>query len=622
MKKKAKGKIRFRIFFLIWFAICILAGCAWIGHFYKEGWQECRTASPRDTLAQKEIESVEYRLKQTDEQGDSVPVRLAGLRMSPDDYEESAWVLYQPETGEFYTDQPCYAAYVWQNGESKQYYLYDTETISRLYDSVHFLYGGEPLLYSIYVKDDQFVPGELFVVKDSYLPFPRYQTEGRKIAGEWIDLTPDNTDGWTKICSDRSKEYLASYHDVYVSESHLEESAKKTSMDGNSYLSGAGLIGCANAPEADAFRQKIRSELADEYARIRENQKQRYKDAENGSVSAETLDEYHVADRKELLEFYQRSDKAQRRDLPKQMYKKFQYDTTGRSWNFSFEDADVHFRGEDWMLYHFQYINPQKMFYRLFLVFLPLMIPPLLVFSLLIGLLLAVITYSVYSRRYDIEAYRRSLTGALAHDLKTPLSVIYGNAENLRAHVHPENADEYADCIMENVTHIDEMIAGVLGLAQLERRTAPPMKDNADLAALLHTAFQRKTAAMKQRCLTLEESGNLPLRGNADMLTQLAENLAANAVQHASEGGKITVSAEKNTLRISNPYTGELDVKALCEPFKRGDAARGSQSGSGLGLSIVQQIAALHHLRLTITAKDGIFTAELKKTMLPILKRK
>ena len=49
--------------------------------------------------------------------------------------------------------------------------------------------------------------------------------------------------------------------------------------------------------------------------------------------------------------------------------------------------------------------------------------------------------------------------------------------------MHPENADEYADCIMENVTHIDEMIAGVLGLAQLERRTAPPMKDKADLTA-------------------------------------------------------------------------------------------------------------------------------------------
>ena len=123
MKKKAKGKIRFRKFFLIWFAICILAGCAWIGHFYKEGWQECQTASPHDTLNQNMIEIYEYRLKQTGEQWDSVPVRLAGLRASPNDYEESVWVLYQPETGEFYTDQPCYAAYVWQNGESKKYYL-------------------------------------------------------------------------------------------------------------------------------------------------------------------------------------------------------------------------------------------------------------------------------------------------------------------------------------------------------------------------------------------------------------------------------------------------------------------------------------------------------------------
>ena len=97
------------------------------------------------------------------------------------------------------------------------------------------------------------------------------------------------------------------------------------------------------------------------------------------------------------------------------------------------------------------------------------------------------------------------------------------------------------------------------------------------------------------------------------MLTQLAENLAANAVQHAAEGCEITVTAEKRTLRLSNAYTGELNEKTLCEPFRRGDAARGSQSGSGLGLSIVQQIAALHKLRLRVTAKDGVFTAELKK---------
>ena len=81
----------------------------------------------------------------------------------------------------------------------------------------------------------------------------------------------------------------------------------------------------------------------------------------------------------------------------------------------------------------------------------------------------------------------------------------------------------------------------------------------------IRRALSHIRAAMKQRGLTLEESGNLPLRGNADMLTQLAENLAANAVQHASEGGKITVSAEKNTLRIRR-FCSRRIRRAVTEP--------------------------------------------------------
>ena len=615
MKKKAKGKIRFRRFFLIWFMICFLAGCARVGYFYKQCWRDCLTSAPHDDLDQGRIENIEYKLKQADETGDyPIQVRLAGLSRLANDYEESAWVLYQPETGEFYTDQPCYMTFVWQNGERNIYFLYDTEMISRLHDSVHFLYGGSPLLYSIYVKDDQFVPGELFVVKDSYFPLPRNQTEGRKIAGEWVDLTPENTDGWTKIECYLGRDYLASYHDN--PDTDTSPGAKERSMDGKQYFSGWCMqIGCADAPEADAYRQMIQSGFADEYASTLEAQKQQYADAETGEISEETLTAHHAADRAELLEIYQRNDRAELLGLPKERYLYYKsYMTTGRSYNFAWSDTTVHFRGGDWLLCHFQYLNPKKMFDQMYLVYLPLFIPYIIGIGLLAALILSVITYLIYSRRYDIEAYRRNLTGALAHDLKTPLAVIYGNAENLRAHVHPENADEYAECIMENVRHVDEMIAGVLGLAQLERKTAPPMKESVDLTALLHTAFQRNAAAMAERGLTLEESGKLVIRGNAEMLTQLAENLAANAVQHTAEGGKITVTVdEKNTLRISNPYTGELDEKQICEPFRRGDAARGSQSGSGLGLSIVQQIASLHKCRLRVTARNGEFTVALKK---------
>ena len=164
--------------------------------------------------------------------------------------------------------------------------------------------------------------------------------------------------------------------------------------------------------------------------------------------------------------------------------------------------------------------------------------------------------------------------------------------------------------------HIDEMIAATLELSQLSSQKKPEMKDQVDLTALLHQAFQRNASLMEQRGLTLKESGSMTVSGNTKMLTQLADNLVSNAVRHTAEGGSITVDAEKHTLRISNPYTGELDVKTICEPFRRGDSARGSHSGSGLGLSIVQQIASLHKLRLRITAKDGIYTVELKSSIL------
>ena len=166
---------------------------------------------------------------------------------------------------------------------------------------------------------------------------------------------------------------------------------------------------------------------------------------------------------------------------------------------------------------------------------------------------------------------------------------------------------------MENVQHIDNMITNVLGLSQLEEKIVPKMKENVDLSSLFHEAFLRNETLMKQRSLTLSESGKLMLKGNTEMLTQLVENLVANAIQHTSDGGRISVTAERRKLRISNPYTGSLDVKKICEPFQRGDAARGSHSGSGLGLSIVKQIASLHKIKLRITTKDGIFTAELLK---------
>ena len=467
--------------------------------------------------------------------------------------------------------------------------------------------------------------------KKTVFPLTRFQKAGEPVRGEWINLSPQNTEGWTKVCSDCSKEELTVYPDwnnwsslTYEPDyGTRNETARKKSADGNTYLGNVTVTGSPNAPKAAAFTEAMGTKLPAFYEALRKEEKEKLDIAERGNLSAEMLLEWKAENQQEAIKHIKKHYTKRFNSLPETVFN----DVRERGFSpmdygplillpdnsFELRSEEVEFRDQTWELFHFEYMDPRLAVLNLIMLFLLPCIFVLILLCIAAALLWSVIAYLLYSRRYDLEAYRKNLTGVLAHDLKTPLAVIYGNAENLRAHTHPEQADEYADRIMENVTHIDEMIAGVLGLAQLENGVMPERKETVDLTALLHTAFQRSADQMAQRGLTLTESGKMEIRGNTEMLTQLAENLAANAVQHAAEGGTITVTAEKKVLRICNPYTGELDEKAICEPFRRGDAARGMHSGSGLGLSIVQQIAALQKLRLRVTARDGVFTAELKR---------
>ena len=654
-KKKKQGKKKFGVFFRRCFLLTLLAAAVVWGILSRECWESSVQLNPESYLKgsfeYEEEEDTEKRIEKNlrlfDAEGGTLIIpglseRLTLLSVSGDvtwlHESERAVMLYQPETGEMIFSSPYAVAVVWQNGEKHVYFLRDQSALKQLTELQNFYNGSNNdwsrHIYSIYVKDDQFVLGEVFAAKNSFWPPPVLQKDGKPIWGEWLDLTPQDTSGWTKICSDYDKERMSVYP-IYEYDTDYQENSKKAeelSRDGSAHLGGVILFGTPDAPRAEALMNRMRTEIPE---RLEQSERQ-YKTQLHKAIYEDyefyfDLTSWKAETRQELVIKLQNAYNKERRELPMEIYRQFPpVSFDGDPVHFapgvyreegSFEAPnnyeagldEIEFRGRKWELFHFQYVDPVKYFKTMWLWCVPLAILPTLFLVICAALILSVISYLLYSRRYDIEAYRRNLTGALAHDLKTPLAVIYGHAENIRAHTHPESADEYADCIMENVTHMDEMIAGVLDLAQLECRAAPAMKEKLDLTELLHAAFLRNAALMEQRGLTLTESGQLTVKGNPEMLAQLCENLAANAVQHTAEGGAITVTAEKRSIRISNPYTGELDAKTLCEPFKRGDEARGSQSGSGLGLSIVQQIAALHKLRLRVTAKDGIFTIELKR---------
>ena len=98
----------------------------------------------------------------------------------------------------------------------------------------------------------------------------------------------------------------------------------------------------------------------------------------------------------------------------------------------------------------------------------------------------------------------------------------------------------------------------------------------------------------------------MPLQGDADLMTVLLRNLLDNAVRYAPEGSTVRLRFGADRLDIENDGAAlPPDVLAqLGERFRRVDGQ--AESGSGLGVSIVQRIAALHGLALRYRARaDG-----------------
>ena len=622
-----KKKKRFIKFFLWRFAVCAAAALVFLSYFCF--YIDCKDTT--EAYLQPVTVSTEYvRLLSEAETDDEVQWDLATLGERYNGVERST-ILYQPQTGETYVSSMMAFAAVASTGADGnptflRFYNYDPDTVTRLAE----LEDGYGVLYvaDIYAKDHRFVPGKVFQLDDPDEDL-QFDSEGNflePLSGKWIDLTPSDTEGWTHYIESDTYEWLT------------EQPGFEPAGNEEEHLYGVFVRGpiynvSPHISEAmDYILENYPGDYADTLDRIRE-----YEEALTAPVTewdlrywdVESEAEYREAIQEEISNTYAYT----MRDLPERRFGKW-YDEQGfkrirhDGYHVTYDKlhptvdhdlVEISFRGETWQLLCIRYFDPVQNFraylreyfaYRLYEDYL-VPICAAAAAALLLAFLWALISYLIYSKRYDMAAYRRTLTGALAHDLKTPLTAISGYSENLMEHTHPDKADAYAGAIMENVQHMDSMIAGTLGLAELESRDKIEMQE-VDLTALTADAFEKVQPVTEQRGLTVELSGTCTVKGNAEMLRQLALNLAANAAQHAAEGGKITVTGEGRTLRMQNPFAGELDEKAILEPFKRGSKARGRESGSGLGLSIVQQIAALHKAKLRVTARDGVFTAELR----------
>lgn len=111
------------------------------------------------------------------------------------------------------------------------------------------------------------------------------------------------------------------------------------------------------------------------------------------------------------------------------------------------------------------------------------------------------VIYLTRKNRYDRQEYRRNMTNAMAHDLKTPLMAMSGYAENLLANVHTDKRQQYAETISENVRRMNGMIEQMLEIDRLEtgKRRKGEKLESVDMAELFRKVIEENEVSISSR---------------------------------------------------------------------------------------------------------------------------
>ncbi len=218
------------------------------------------------------------------------------------------------------------------------------------------------------------------------------------------------------------------------------------------------------------------------------------------------------------------------------------------------------------------------------------------------------------------QRLRRRLMNDIAHELRTPLSVIQAQAEALIDGVFPPTPENIRP-IHEQVLLLRRLVDDLRELALAEAGELKMTQEPLDLARIVRHAVEgmRSTAEQKNiRLVTEIEGAPLEVQGDAQRLEQVLLNLLSNAVRHTPPGGTITVRAWRKENRVyvqvrdTGPGIPPHQIPHVFERFWRGDQSRSRETGgTGLGLAIARKWVEAHGGRIWAESPPGegaIFT--------------
>lgn len=225
-----------------------------------------------------------------------------------------------------------------------------------------------------------------------------------------------------------------------------------------------------------------------------------------------------------------------------------------------------------------------------------------------------------FDRLMESEQHRRELVSNVSHDLRTPLTAIQGYLETLLSEEERDEAThrEYLKIAHRHCCYLGTLIEELFELSRLDAGQVEPDYERFSITELMHDvcADYRIRARSKQVTIDLDApEAPLTVRADIALIQRVLQNLLDNALKHTPAGGVVKLIVRKNNgqvkLDIADSGSGirTADLPYVFDRYFQslshaGDTMHGA-NGSGLGLSIVRKILALHDASIQVRSKPN-----------------
>lgn len=208
---------------------------------------------------------------------------------------------------------------------------------------------------------------------------------------------------------------------------------------------------------------------------------------------------------------------------------------------------------------------------------------------------------------------RRRMTADIAHDLRSPLSVISGYAEALSDGKLPGTPEIYG-ILHQETRHLSRLIDDLRTLSLADAGELQLYKQSVAPQAILDWVSARQALIAQQKGISLRVTvePDLPaISIDMERMVQVLDNLIANAIRYTPSGGEIFLSARQLEdavlLQVQDSGSGisPEDLPHVFDRFYRADKSRQQNGETGLGLAIARSIVEAHGGKLTVESTPG-----------------